>query len=110
MSYTPPDPGIQQSFLDAFDGTTYDATEQGVRTPSGALLRPVLAAASNGDVVWQLEAPANCITCRLTETTYTVLLNGTLLSNGRVSYNGGTYRLRAERTTGGSAFASAVSA
>lgn len=109
MPATEPTPGIPVSTKTAAEAGTYNASQKCIDDSSGAhLFMAIGGGTAAGSVVWALEAPASAPSCKLSQTTFTVLHDGTLQTDGfTVAYGGHNYRVKASRHTDGSVWAEA---
>jgi len=114
MGYTPPQPGKLKALTDAAQAFTYDSRSSGFRNALNALVFPVLTATSKPGVVeWEVDDyhSGSCPLFLLSDTTYQILRDGTLSTDGlTVDYRGQSYFARAVRHGDGSQWVELVTA
>jgi hypothetical protein len=92
----------------AAEAGSYNTTQSSIDDASGAhLFMSIKGDTTYGSVVWALEVPGTAPSCKVSSLAYTVLDQGTLQTDGTVSYGGHSYRIKASRHTDGSLWAEA---
>ncbi len=101
--FTPPNPGIPQSFVDNVRACTHivDATKSALIDSAGVVKRPCLVAA-NQCIEWAVSAQRNLVACDLTVDVYRCLLEGKLQTDGTILSDECFYKLACVRHPDGS--------